>query len=69
LQYCYSGDTNNEYFGFAEYLYFPVLTDAQAAQVEAELQAEYALGVPIPLPYADQLQLTVSGGSTTVHTS
>lgn len=59
-------DTNNNYCGFAEYLYFPVLTDAQAAQVEAELQSEYQLGQPIQLPYADQLQLTVAGGSTSV---
>lgn len=58
----FGADTNNEFVGWAEFLNMPVLTDAQAAQVQAELAAEY---VNPKLPYADNIQFNYANGNKT----
>lgn len=58
--------TNNEYVGWAEYINMPPITDAQATQVYAEMNAEYNFGQTIQLPFADNIQFATTGNTTAV---
>lgn len=66
---CYlqlGADTNGEYCGYHEIGFYPVLTDTIAAQITAEIQAEYNLGAAIQQPYADNIQVVNTNGKLSV---